>query len=128
MEKYFHAITTGGVSKLGNKITWFLGKTNQMKRKCCCVKSTVTCSWIFWKEFDGRKKEEFNRQSITDLTTGIRHLHLHFENFSSHKFNSLRSGQFQFGEMANEQWREKAKRLSMEIHSVTSAEFDDFAS
>ena len=44
-----------------------------MKRKCCCVKSTVTCLWIFRKEFDGRKKEELNGLSTTDLTTGIQH-------------------------------------------------------
>ena len=68
-----------GVSKLGNKITkgqkvtWFLGKTTQMKPKCCCVKSTVTCLWMFWKEFVGRKEEKLNGHSATYLTTEIQH-------------------------------------------------------
>ena len=36
------------------KSTWFLGKENH-KTKCCYVKNIVTCLWMFWKEFDGKK-------------------------------------------------------------------------
>ena len=52
-----------GVSKLrdkitkGQKVTWFLGKTTQMKTKCCCVKSTVTCLWMFEKNSSGERKK-----------------------------------------------------------------------
>ena len=44
-----------------------------MKTKCCCVKSTVTCLRMFWKEFKGRKEEKLNGQSTTYLTTEIQH-------------------------------------------------------